>query len=852
MHHALKVVAHTSSIEHAYLLGAICRVLDEPAGRILHYWEQCPTSTSAYNLFYKVLQALEQHSTRAHFDGSSLGLFSARVICLPEANPDIIQGYCGDKKMCLIVPKFERLIESIAPQFCPAYFAYAYFYESGGRISIGAMRAPLWDYLPEKVRETYAQWPEVLIAAIEHRALRESEKERFITGPDEHKRIRRIAERVAVDLALLQGRVYGGYLKESGKFSVGTEAVLSPLNDTILPNIEAAGYRELSREVFLSRVQVVLGNVKPEHVLFKHIPLPHMPRSKADETESFRDCFKPIPNVTAHALARAHRQLFPMAGQSVQANGHIRHSFPVLPPSYQAKGGTLEGIGKAAAMAPVHVEPLNLGSLDFEDLANYYHKSLTQGLMAEALQRIPRHFAPISAGPRGSARQDWWNLPGEIKAAGEFVHLAEQNRHPTLHYALPSERGLPSMLCIGFKGAGFLDTDGLPLRNTKFLREGKLHSPILRNPRKTNTVHADWGGLDFFDAQTEFNNLLGLNYLMSKVAPRLGLVAAQPLDIASIEAIPLWDDSGRIQWISPEEHALKVLGQKLWAATPKLACLRTVSVSDVRLSQIVNRIFSPPDIEKIEPTERKPIIDSTLRYLYRVHGYQFEAPKFPVPLQDGKLTAASVAWYLKLAADTNPRASSAIFHRFESKLFVTMAAVHAIGGHLGGFNLPGQDSLAIRGGPLTLRNLGADGLMHDVDHFCHLPLTTGWGSKFKKEQHIYLAQALDKITLLDTIYWLNLVLGQRESLPSQGVGIYHYGPHYSERCFRDDKAAIEKQIALVKRSLDSKEKDGVIELAAHMEQPLQPQYDEIRAKALNVLKREPPRITVPKRPVSPI
>lgn len=840
MHHALRVIASTTSIEHAYLLGAICQILDEPPALLMRHWDECKTSSSAYNRFYRTLQVLDQDAERARFDGAPLGLFSGRVVCLPETNNEIINGNCGDRKMCLVVPGFQRLIESVAPQHRPSYFATAYFYEQNGQITIGSMRAPLWDLLPESVRERYARWPEVLLAAIEQRALKMNEKEPFVTGPDERQRTRRLAERVAINLVVMQGPVVGRYDPNSAKLFAGTQAGIAPINDQCLQAIRAAGYRELPADIFASRVNSLYGELKPEHFLFKYIPLSRSPSSKADETIKLRDCFNAIPNSLSLALAREHRALFPLFALAATATGHVRHSFPTLPLSYTENGGPLEGIERSAAITPVRVEAMGLRTVDFKGLAKYYDRNLQHGLLAEALQRIPRHFIPISAGPRGAARHDWWNLAGEVKAAGEFFHLREQNRHPTLHYTVPNNDGLPQMLCIGFKGAGFLDTDGLPLRRTKFLREADLHSPILHNPRKSGSIHGDWGGLRLMDAQSEFDNLLGINYLMSRVAPRLGLVAAQPLDIANLEAIPVWERSGKVRWMTPEEHSLKVLGQEIWAAVPNFVCLRTVSVSDVRLSQVVNRIFSPPDVEKISPSERKEMIDSAMRYLYRVNGYVFEAPKFPLPLQAGELTSASVAWYLRLAAEANPRASQAIFHRFESKLFVSMAAVHAIGGHLGGFKLPGHDRLALRGGPLTLRNVGADGLMHDVDHYCHLPLSSGWGSTFKREQNIEVAQALDIATFQDSLYWLRIVLGQRESMPSQAVASYRYGPRFSVQRFRDDKDAIEQEIKIVRSSLNPKENNGTDKLVEHMGQCVGPQYAEIRAKVLKVLKREAP------------
>src|SRR5262249_28534607 len=144
-------------------------------------------------------------------------------------------------------------------------------------------------------------------------------------------------------------------------------------------------------------------------------------------------------------------------------------------------------------------------------------------------------------------------------------------------------------------------------------------------------------------------------------------------------------------------------------------CLRTVSRSDVRISQLVNRIFAPENAGSLAPADRKEQIDSALKYLYFVHGYRFQAPSFPIPHEGGRITSEGIADYLQLAAQLQSRQAGAIYRLITARPHSAMCTVHAFGGHLGGANIPGALDLANRGGPLSQRNVDCDGRIHDID-----------------------------------------------------------------------------------------------------------------------------------------
>lgn len=830
MHRGLRIIARTHGIECAFLLGAIVTIREEPPAALLDYSNKVGSTGRAYNDFYKLVKYEDEKGFHARFDGAAQNTFSCRLVCTKvDDTHSAIDVDDGKYIMGIVIPEYQELIEAVCPKNCHPYFAYAQFSESTDRILIGKMHAPLWDSVSEAVREKYAAWPQVLLAAIEKSILLITEDARYTSSRGESGRFERTSERIAVELAVLRADTKGILFTPQGKVIVASGADSEEKDSPLVTEaLTTAGYKVLPESVFKQRVSTIHGVTSPECVRFKYLTISGIPGNFEDTLSVWRDSIKVMPNRKALAFARMHRAEYHHSGVPLTSDSRKYSASPTFNHHYVSTSGPLHQIERAASLAPVCVEDPDLLTLGTSRLERDFQRILQSPLVTAALERIPRYFVPMSKGPRGAARQDWWSPP-EQQLAGQFFHLSDQNRHPWLRFAVP-DLGKAGVLCVGLKGAGFLDAHDLPLRQTSYLRAMKLHAPILSNTKKLGTIHEYWGGLIIQDAQSEFDNLLGLASLVNRVAPKLGAVAAQPIDICRFTSLPVWNSDGEPSWLSPLEYSQEVLGRRVWNATPEFVCLRTACVSDVRISQLVNRIFSPDGIESLSASVRKEMVDSTMAYLFQMHGYEFEAPAFPLPSDGGKISATSIAQYLALAADLQPTAAKRIYHTFESKLFTSMAAVHGIDGHLGGIELPKQHQLAIRGGPLSLRNVGADGLLHDVDHYCHIPVCPRRGSSFIDKQDLVNAQVLDFVALNDTMYWLGVILGQRHEVPQQAMATFSYGPKFSVQRFRDDEGTIEEEINAIQTALNQeKETKGILG-------PLLPQIAGSRAQEYAELK----------------
>lgn len=288
---------------------------------------------------------------------------------------------------------------------------------------------------------------------------------------------------------------------------------------------------------------------------------------------------------------------------------------------------------------------------------------------------------------------------------------------------------------------------------------------------------------------------------MHKVAPRLGGTVAEPIDFGGMDTLPVWDKGGTARWMGIGQHKELILGEKPWNKNFDFAVLRTVSRSDVRLSQAVNDVFFSKEAVKLDPEQRKAHIDQILTYIYAVHGHEYKVPMLPLPIVRGQIGAEAIAQYLQSASEIQSGTARSIFRTINARCFLTMSAIHAIGGHLGGIKLPGEQGLALRGGPLALRNVDCDGRLHDIDHFCYLPLAPEWRDGAKAAKSIPAAQALDVVTLQDTLYWTSLLLGQQAEPPHGRILTLHYGPKFSVQRFKSDSGMVIEQIAAIESAL---------------------------------------------------
>lgn len=854
--------ALTCGVETAYLVAAVTDTLEAAA---------LPVSTpgaghqslTTYRSNLAVLARREsEQGFRAAYYGSRAGIFDARLVCIPGATallaPDLPSSDCV---MGLVVPGFEKILRRCPLPTTAPYFAMAEFSMTNAKVLVNRLKCPVWNVLLPEQRIRFASWARVLLVGLEEYALREIRRDPFVHGVINGIN-RRIAQHIAVQI-IVNRREFNTMLLESGEIwpiTFGRSQKPPCYSVEVEKCIKAVGY-ELPKDIPELR-NLKSREVPPHSFFLKRVPLD---RKGSATTDAAREgILKVLPAVRGTNWIRRYERAFPFSRDPQNASGDYLISQPTPPYHLVEASDPLGRISLAGALAPY--TPVAIPSISklTAEMLTHHGRILESGIVRNATERLPRCFVPLSAGPRGAARQDWAARSLEVIEQAEVVHLPDQCRHPSLRFQLRREGSLvPQHVTIGSKGGGMLHDDGQSLRVPKFLRANELHSPILTNPRHEGAVHGLWGGMTYGDAEAQFCNHLGLSWLMHRVAPQLEGAVAEPIDFGHLEAVPLWNKDGSLRWVTCNELGRMVLGNAMWSDPPELAVFRSVTSSDVRLSQLVNRIFFPPDAEGLGASARKRSIDEALTYLYAVHGYQYVPPSLPLRIDGNRITSASVVGYLRESARLQGSAAVQISRKIESRSLLSMAAVHALGGHLGGIRLPGTPNMAIRGGPLSLRNVDCEGRLHDIDHFCLLPLAPGWVTVESKLHPA--AQALDVITARDTMYWVELILGRRPDIPSSSLVQVHFAKRFSVQRFRSDRAAVDEQIRAIASVLtpsaestvpSHKKAESVTHATAKTRPidldpllgPWRDRYYAARARTLKVFGRSGVEATSPARP----
>jgi hypothetical protein len=376
---------------------------------------------------------------------------------------------------------------------------------------------------------------------------------------------------------------------------------------------------------------------------------------------------------------------------------------------------------------------------------------------------LPEGFVPMSRGLGYGADDQWWKLPSgdgeQIRA--QFIHLKDQNRHPSLRLISYDDAGNPAILgSYSFKGAGVATTEGVSVK-----KGANFRSPIyFRNPdvvmkdgvKKAQhqfAGHQLWGGQGKSASINEFGTAVRLALFCNEVDPRIGDAVVVPIACERILSIPVWDENGRTDWRDARQFLSDFLPQ--YSPSGKLFETVTFSRSDVRLSQLVSRLMYTHTTDFRSITALEQDLFGALDVLYRTHGEQFTTGG--VQLLPGRtLGLPEIGRFLTLLCEHNHAAATRIYEGFECRALGALAAVHGADGTLGGIKRKAQG--IIFGGPQSIRNIDLYGTMHDYE----TPMLLPWESATLAEgvrnldvfSSLKFLQAADALLLKESLFWL--------------------------------------------------------------------------------------------------
>jgi hypothetical protein len=267
----------------------------------------------------------------------------------------------------------------------------------------------------------------------------------------------------------------------------------------------------------------------------------------------------------------------------------------------------------------------------------------------------------------------------------------------------------------------------IPIHKPAEIESGEIEVPS----------HKYWGGMILGHAQAEFRNSVGLVYLFESAGVNPLRRVAYPINVAQLHAVPRVQN-GEVTWTPEFDYLFNMLEVLSHNRADQLGVFVSTSQSDVRLSQIVNRIFSRSEQSESDIIECRNEILSALRYLFEVNGRNFEDPQIPFVPNGASIGTRDYQLFVNKILEHNEAEGLRLYETLSRKLLSSLGLVHGAGGFLGGgYNGSGG---AIGGGAVAIRNVDCCGVLHDLD-----------------EQ-----QAMDRFFLKDTLYWLESLLVGRE------------------------------------------------------------------------------------------
>lgn len=388
-------------------------------------------------------------------------------------------------------------------------------------------------------------------------------------------------------------------------------------------------------------------------------------------------------------------------------------------------------------------------------------------------------FTLISQGAFGKGDEEWWRIP-TTDEPGVYVastHLASQNRHPHLRFASFAANGeISDRFVVGFKGAGYIDSGSAVLPT----RENSIVLPIERDTLKSK--HEDpldqghpaprpvyWGAEELDDELTELEHTIRFRNFLGQHAPHLQELLPLPVDIREYLALP-YNQNGKNHWLSFNQYWDTFLDDEK-IEYEGLGTYISISRSDVRVRQLIDRIFTRSDDARIDLKVAAEEIESSLKALYWWHNQPLELPTRSSLLEGGNIGTKDVLQYLSEVADLNRKSADQIFSTSAGDLAELVGLVHGCGGHLGGGwrqASDGRDLGVSYGGPLAIRNVDLLGGIHDFNlSYFLLPWAAdtkgSWNGYARQLHELDRSQVLDLMYLGETVYWLESITYGRKN-----------------------------------------------------------------------------------------
>lgn len=404
--------------------------------------------------------------------------------------------------------------------------------------------------------------------------------------------------------------------------------------------------------------------------------------------------------------------------------------------------------------------------------------------MALLTRLLGRDFTVVSQAAWGQANDSWWEIPQppENGTTIDAIHLSAQNRHPSLRAVSRDTNGREQRIAIGFKGAGYLNTDGaeLPKRpnGTIFpferneLSDRPHHNPLKEgHPAPAPNL---WGGNELTSAAEELNITTQFRLFLADAAPHLQELVPMPLDVREYLSIP-YLDGGAIRWMGSLQFRDEHLG------TPRqpferLATYISASQCDVRLRQAVERIFTRSTASRVSLAVAQHEVESALGSIFWWNGENTEL-KTTRHLSDlPRVGTGDILGFLRSVSDADPARTERILDRSAYALSELLGLVHGLGGHFGGGYRRSSDGRKIGvswGGPIALRNVDLCGGTHDYNLgglFLFPWEGLGerpWNWSARQFAERDTSQKLDLMYLGETVYWMEKIL-RGDDAPSIG------------------------------------------------------------------------------------
>ncbi len=688
-------------------------------------------------------------------------------------------------------------------------FAYIRYYQTSSGYMISEIQSDVFSRMSRSLRERYKHWPQAILLAFEHYVGRRSE------SPFQADLVvREISDFSATRIVLPTSEVVKERWRTFPEASVVRRRKASKqeddeLNRTIGDQLAQRLYEELPAALQYVRGSGSYGFMEVNHYS-KTMQGDGWLRD-VEETSGLlgqlndamgmlcgdgqpRNVFEYMSRLlkghtqnSGERWVKLQNELFPPEYFADVERGGFRRAWPRQREIIHPKRNSIALVaGDGVEAVPVKlIKPASMLGVSDEMLK--HHRELTERPATRALLKaVSSDFAFMSKGSVAPLPEDWWVIPQDhTNLQARALHIREQDRHPVLRCCGSVRVGRTVIgdirLSVGYKGGGIRSIEGAPISDKEQTAEYRL--PIYRNRKTRSPIlaqekgplipsHMFWGGLLLSHAQAEYINTLGVSHLLQATGhDPMGV--AVPVDICVPESLPKWRN-GTARWVNQCEYQKVELGFSMLADKDCLAIFRTISSGDVRIPQLINRIFERTDESSCNLKICKFEIDSALAYLYWLHGFNLEIPRGSIDFQGNSVELSDVAHYLKKVSELNAGNAQVIRRRILERALTTLGLVHGAGGHLGGAY---RDFLgAYSGGAIAKRNVDLLGGVHDLDMDVFLPWLKNPAMPYtlleQNQLRLSEMQWFDLMFWRDLWYWTDTTVLGRD-IP-RGCDLKHY------------------------------------------------------------------------------